>query len=62
MAGRHCRRSSVGPGALVQQSLITAIAVHRPADTPALQKIEGIRNWQVNAFGTELVRLIATLR
>lgn len=49
------------PALLFNKALMTAIAVDRPSDVRELRKIEGIRNWQVEAFGKDLLKVLSAL-
>lgn len=46
---------------LFNKALMNAIAVKNPRDIRALAMIDGIRNWQVEAFGKDILKLISTL-
>jgi ribonuclease D len=54
-------RLAIDPTLLFNKTLITAIAVKKPMDIEGLKKVEGIRNWQVNAFGKEVLKVLAAL-
>jgi ribonuclease D len=45
-------------GQLLNNTLITAIAALNPADKSVLMTIDGIRAWQVDAFGDDLLNVI----
>lgn len=49
------------PALLFNKALMTAIAVKKPADRQGLRNVEGIRNWQVKAFGKEVLTVLSTL-
>ena len=49
------------PALLFNKALMTAIAVKKPADLQGLRNVEGIRNWQVKAFGKEVLTVLSTL-
>jgi ribonuclease D len=49
------------PALLFNKALMTAIAVGKPADIQELRKVDGIRNWQVDAFGRDVVKILSTL-
>lgn len=49
------------PALLFNKALMTAIAVKKPADLQALRNVEGIRNWQVKAFGKEVLTVLSAL-
>ncbi|MEE4607443.1 MAG: HRDC domain-containing protein, partial [Desulfobacteraceae bacterium] len=57
----EAQRLGLDPALLFNKAMMTAIAVHRPATIAALRDIEGIRNWQVKAFGKHLVSILSTL-
>lgn len=42
---------------LLNRALIKAIAVEKPATLEALSKVEGIHQWQVDAFGDEIIKV-----
>ena len=46
---------------LFNKALMTAIAVKKPADLQGLRNVEGIRNWQVKAFGKEVLTVLSAL-
>lgn len=47
------------PALLFNKALITAIAVKRPATKKELAAIDGIRRWQVDAFGNDVLTVLA---
>lgn len=47
------------PALLFNKALMTAIALHKPAEISHLQRVEGIRNWQVEAFGEDVLKVLA---
>lgn len=49
------------PALLFNKALMTAIAVHKPSDVNGLRKVEGIRHWQVKAFGEDILKALSTL-
>jgi len=49
------------PALLFNKALMTAIAVKKPADLQGLRNVEGIRNWQVKAFGKEVLTVLSAL-
>ena len=49
------------PALLFNKALMTAIAVKKPADIQGLRNVEGIRNWQVKAFGKEVLTVLSAL-
>jgi ribonuclease D len=46
---------------LFNKALMTAIAISKPSDSQGLRKIQGLRNWQVEAFGEDVLNVLATL-
>ncbi len=57
----EAERLSLDPALLFNKALMTAIAVRRPEDLHALRQIDGIRNWQVDTFGPDLLEVIAAV-
>ena len=49
------------PALLFNKALMTAIAVRKPSDIHGLRLIEGIRNWQAEAFGKDILKILSTL-
>ena len=49
------------PALLFNKALMTAIAVKKPADIQGLRNVEGIRNWQVKAFGKKVLTVLSAL-
>ena len=49
------------PALLFNKALMTAIAVKKPADLQGLRNVEGIRNWQLKAFGKEVLTVLSAL-
>ncbi|MDL2269235.1 HRDC domain-containing protein [Desulfosarcina sp. OttesenSCG-928-A07] len=49
------------PALLFNRALLTAIAIRRPADMAALEKIDGIRHWQVKTFGKAVLAALHTV-
>lgn len=43
---------------LLNRALIKAIAIENPATTTALAKVDGIHQWQVDAFGDDIVEIL----
>jgi ribonuclease D len=58
---RRAERLDLDPALLFNKALMTAIAIKKPAHTRALKKVEGIRKWQVDDFGKEIVQVLATV-
>jgi ribonuclease D len=44
------------PGLVLNRASISAIAVENPSDTAALNAIDGVTNWQTDAFGDEILK------
>ena len=57
----QAERLGLDPALLFNKALMTAIAVNRPMTIAALRDIDGIRNWQVKAFGKDLVSILSSL-
>ncbi len=57
----EAERLGLDPALLFNKALMTAIAVNRPAGISALGDIDGIRNWQIKAFGKDLVSILSNL-
>ena len=49
---------NIDPGILCNNALITAIAVKNPDDNKSLETVEEMKNWQVQAFGTEIIKVL----
>jgi ribonuclease D len=47
------------PALLFNKALMTAIAVKKPTGIDQLREVDGIRNWQVKAFGKEILKVLA---
>jgi ribonuclease D len=54
-------RLELDPALLFNRALMTAIAVKMPTDIRTLRKIEGMRKWQVDAFGEDMLKVLSTL-
>jgi ribonuclease D len=50
----------IDPGLIFNKAMTVQLAEAVPADLASLAKIEGIRNWQIEAFGAEIVQILAT--
>ena len=48
----------IDPGMLCNNALITAIAVKNPCDSRSLETVEEMKNWQRQAFGGEIIRVL----
>ncbi len=49
------------PALLFNKALMTAIGVKKPADRKGLRAVEGIRNWQVETFGKDILKVLSAL-
>ncbi len=56
---RRAEQLELDPALLFNKALITAIAVKKPDNAKQLGSIEGIRNWQVQDFGKEILKVLA---
>jgi ribonuclease D len=52
------KRFGLDSALLLNRSLIKAIAVENPDTIDKLTKVEGIHNWQVDAFGEEILKAL----
>lgn len=48
----------IDPGMLCNNALITAIAVKNPGDSKSLETVKEMKNWQKQAFGAEIIRVL----
>jgi ribonuclease D len=48
----------IEPGLLCNNALITAISLKNPQDVEALYTIEGIKPWQIDAAGKQIVAVL----
>jgi ribonuclease D len=48
----------IDPGMLCNNVLITAIAVNNPGDENSLVTVKGMKNWQKQVFGMEIITLL----
>jgi len=57
---RDSKAEQIGlnPALLLNRSLIKAIAVENPTDEKALAAVEGIHQWQVDAFGQAIIKAL----
>jgi ribonuclease D len=46
------------PGFLINNNLISALAFENPRTLPALEKMGIMRNWQIEALGDEIIKLL----
>lgn len=58
---RLAEQLELDPALLFNKALMTAIAVKKPSDVQRLCDIEGIRNWQVDAFGKDVLKILSNL-
>ncbi len=49
------------PSLLFNKALMTAIAVQHPKSIEELRKIEGMRNWQVDTFGPDVIGILSKI-
>ncbi len=59
---RKAAALDLDPGLVLNKTLIQAIAVVKPQNRKDLAAIADMRRWRTQAFGTELVNLMQTLR
>ncbi|THB72763.1 MAG: ribonuclease D [Desulfobacteraceae bacterium] len=52
---RESERVDIEPGFLLNNATITALVLAGPENTEALGRLEGMRNWQVQAIGQEIL-------
>jgi ribonuclease D len=57
---RIASRLGLAPGVVCPNSLLEMIAREHPRDLPTLAGIDGMRRWQVEAFGEELLESLKT--
>ncbi len=51
-------RTGIEPGVLINNTLITAIAVAAPKNSEDLKQVNGIRNWQMEALNDDILRTL----
>lgn len=56
---RLADRLALDPTLLFNKALMTAIAVKKPSGIHQLRELEGCRKWQVNAFGKDVLEVLA---
>jgi len=56
---RVAAQLELDPALLFNKALMTAIATKKPSNTKQLKEIEGIRKWQVKAFGEKILGALA---
>jgi len=52
----------IEPGIICNNVLITSIAIQNPVDRRAIHRIKGMKNWQKNEFGREIITLLRSLK
>jgi ribonuclease D len=52
-------RLELDPALLANKALMTAIAISKPSDIDGLRRVEGIHNWQVEAFGKHILSVLS---
>jgi ribonuclease D len=52
------RALEIDPGMLCNNALIAAIAVNNPGDPKSLAAVKEMKNWQMQAFGREIIRVL----
>ena len=57
--GEATPRFALEPGVLLPNRLIGTVAEAGPRDAEALARVEGFRRWRVEAFGSEILAVIA---
>lgn len=57
---RVAERLDLAPGVVCPNHLLEAIARERPETLDALRGVEGVRGWQVESFGSELLEALKT--
>lgn len=57
---RASKASALGidPGVLCNNALITAIVVKNPGDSKSFDTVKEMKNWQKQAFGAEIIRVL----
>lgn len=55
-------RLDLDPGLTANKQLLTSIAARKPKSLEALTDIDGIKRWQIDTFGKELVDLLQTVK
>ncbi|MFO7714197.1 ribonuclease D [Desulfosarcina sp.] len=54
-------RLQLDPALMFNKALMTAIAVKKPSDIQSLRMVEDMRNWQVDAFGKDILDVLCSL-
>ena len=52
-------RLELDPALLFNKALMTAIAIDKPSTVEKLRTVDGIHNWQVKAFGGDILNLLS---
>jgi ribonuclease D len=52
------KQLDLDPGLVINRTLIKSIAVENPSDKAALENVEGIHDWQVKTFGSNLLNVL----
>ena len=56
---KEAEAQKLDPSVILPQRLIDRLADAAPRDTPALERVLGLRRWRIEAFGAALVRAIS---
>ena len=56
--GAVTKRIGLAPGVIFPNSLLEAVAKSGPKDLPALAGVDGVRTWQVETFGVDLLEAV----
>ena len=56
---RAAERSGLDPGLLLPRRLIEQVAAASPETLEGLARVEGIRHWRIETFGSEILEVIA---
>ena len=59
---RKAKDLAVDPGLLINKVGLTALAVERPRDMKTLAAVPELKNWQINAFGSEIVKVLKRVK
>lgn len=51
---------ALDPGLVINRAVIKSIAVNNPTRKDDLTQVEGIHNWQIKAFGADLIKALHT--
>ena len=57
---RDAERLGLDPGLLLPRRLIEQLAEQDPADRQALGRLDGLRRWRIETFGSEILEVLAT--